>query len=60
MALHQDRPATRARSRDDLLRALVFAVLVIGLMAVATIVFGIQGAGPSLELVPDPAGAMPF
>ncbi len=59
MALHHVRPA-RARSRDDLLRVLVFAVLVIGLMAVATIVFGIQGTGPSLEFAPDPAGAMPF
>lgn len=59
MALH-DRPVTRAGSRDDLLRAFVFAVLVIVLMAVATVVFGVQISGPSLEIVPDPAGAMPF
>ena len=60
MALHHDRPVTRARSRDDLLRALVFAVLIIGLMALATLVFGVRVTGPSLEFAPDPAGAMPF
>ena len=60
MALHHDRPASRTRSHDDLLRALIFVVLIIGLMAAATVVFGVQISGPSLELVPDPAGAMPF
>jgi hypothetical protein len=60
MALHHDRHETRASTRDDLLRALAFAILVIGVMAVATLVFGAQITGPSLELVPDPAGAMPF
>ncbi|HET9520889.1 MAG TPA: hypothetical protein VFO73_07590 [Candidatus Limnocylindrales bacterium] len=60
MALHHDRHGARARPRDDLLRAVVFAVLVIGLMVVATLIFGINVPGPSLEFAPDPAGAMPF
>jgi hypothetical protein len=31
---------------------------VIGLMVVANVIFGLHGNGPSLEIVPDPAGGL--
>jgi hypothetical protein len=60
MALHHDRSDSRTASRDDLIRALVLAAAVIVLMAIATVIFGVDLTGPSLEFAPDPAGAMPF
>jgi hypothetical protein len=58
MALHR---LTDAGSDHELLRALVIVVAVVALMLVATAVLGVQGAGPSYEIAPDPAGVfLPF
>ena len=42
--------------------ALVIAIAVIAMMALATVVLGIQGTGPLYDIVPDPAGlsGLPF
>jgi len=58
MALHN---LTDAGSDHELIRALVIVVAIVALMLVATAAFGVQGAGPSYEIVSDPAGVeLPF
>jgi hypothetical protein len=58
MALHQRTLGQMAVSHQDLLRILLIVAAVIVLMLVATTVFGVQQAGPSYEIVPDPAGVL--
>ena len=61
MALHQGSFSQRAVSTQDLVRAVLIVAVVIALMLVATAVLGVQGTGPSYEIVPDPAGvSLPF
>jgi len=61
MALQHPQHGTRIVADHDLIRAFVLVVAVIGLMLLATAVFGVQGQGPSYEIAPDPAGlAIPF
>lgn len=61
MALHQGSFDYQAVSRQDVVRAVVIFAVVIALMLVATAVLGMQGTGPSYEIVPDPAGvSLPF
>ena len=60
MSLHQSTLGQRIAPYEDLLRALLIVVAVIAVMLVATVVFGVARTGPSIEIVPDPAGALPF
>jgi hypothetical protein len=61
MALHKLTGTRDAGSDHELIRALVIVVAIVAFMLVATAVFGVQGAGPSYEIVSDPAGVeLPF
>lgn len=44
----------------DLLRVVLIVAAVIALMLVLTWVLGVARFGPSYEIVPDPAGLLPF
>lgn len=45
----------------DLLRVLLIAVAAIVVIVAMTVVFGLAGTGPSLQIIPDPAGVgLPF
>lgn len=44
----------------DLLRAVVTVAVVLALILVLTWVVGVARGGPSYEIVPDPAGLLPF
>ena len=62
MALGSTAHRQRATSYQDLVRVLLIIVAVIALMLVLTALFGVHHAGPSYEIVPDPAAAigLPF
>ena len=61
MALHQSTHEERAGSYQSLLWVLVIIAAAIAVLLVVTAIMGVQGTGPSLELVPDPAGvSLPF
>jgi hypothetical protein len=60
MAAPQPTLQHRAPSREDLVRALVAVIAVVAVMAILTAAFGVTQSGPSYELIPDPAGALPF
>ena len=60
MALHPSMLAKRISSSTDLMPALLIAVVVIAALLVATAVFGVRLTGPSYDIVPDPAGTLPF
>jgi hypothetical protein len=60
MALQQTSLAKRVASSRELFRVLLILVAVIALMLVATLAFGVNHPGPAYEIVPDPAGALPF
>ena len=47
-------------SSFDLVRVVLIVVAVIALMLVLTWVVGTARGGPSYEIVPDPAGLLPF
>jgi len=42
-------------TRRDLVRVAVFLAVVIGMMLVATAIFGMGQTGPLYDIVPDPA-----
>ena len=44
----------------DLLRVVLIVAVVVALMLVLTWVVGVARGGPSYEIVPDPAGLLPF
>ena len=59
MALQRTRG--RWAAADDLIRALLVIAIVIAFMLVMTLIFGVHTAGPSYDIVPDPAGGLlPF
>ena len=59
MALQLARDRWTAAS--GLARALLLVVVMVALMLVLTLVFGMHVAGPSYDIVPDPAGVgLPF
>ena len=60
MAAPQPNLLQREWSRQELLRALAILVAVLVVMAVLTAVFGFNHTGPGYQLIPDPAGALPF
>jgi hypothetical protein len=53
MALQQ---TTVEHRSEDLLRAVLLIAVTVALLVVATAILGMSGSGPSLEIVPDPAG----
>lgn len=58
MALQRTTLGQRAVSYPDLVRVLVIVAAVIVLMLLLTAVFGVQQAGPSYQIVPDPASGL--
>jgi hypothetical protein len=61
MALHNLTNVRDAAADHELIRAFVIVIAIVALMLIATAVFGVQGAGPSYEIVSDPAGVeLPF
>ena len=60
MALHLTHPGSFSASHPIVWSALLAVILIAAIIAL-TALFGFGGSGPSLELVPDPAGTMlPF
>lgn len=59
MALH---PLTleRTAALQDILFSVVIVIAAIAAMVIATVVFGWNGDGPTLQLTTDPLGAIPF
>lgn len=61
MAHVQHVPGRRVASSTESVRLLLVVAVAIAVMLAANAVFGVSGAGPSLEIVPDPAGlSIPF
>ena len=62
MALQSTAYRQQAASYQDLVRVLLVIVAVVALMLVLTAILGVHQAGPSYEIVPDPAAAvgLPF
>lgn len=60
MALSHPTLVQRVASHQDGIRVLAMLVAVLAAMAVLTVVFGVTHPGPSYEIIPDPAGALPF
>jgi len=58
MALQHSTLRQRVTSNQGLVRALLIVAAVIVLMLVLTVVFGVQQAGPSYQIVPDPASGL--
>ena len=59
MALNPSSLGSVSETHPIVVSALLAAV-VVAAMLVLTAVLGIQGSGPSLDIVPDPAGLLPF
>ena len=51
-----------ARSSGNLVRALIVAAAIVVAMLALNVIFGVQQAGPSYDLMPDPASlsGLPF
>lgn len=61
MALHPTSLRQQVASYRDLVSVLLVVAAVIVLTLALTAILGVQQPGPSLELVPDPAGlGLPF
>ena len=56
MALHQSTLGHSAASYQGLLIAVLIVVAVVAAMLIVTAIFGVRLAGPSYDIVPDPAG----
>ena len=50
----------RPAIRSDWVRVLLMLVAALAAMAVLTVIFGVTHPGPAYDLLPDPAGALPF
>ena len=55
MALQRLAPGTH-----PVLFIVLFIAVALLAMAALTAMFGVQAVGPSYQIVPDPAGALPF
>ena len=51
---------SRTITSHPFLLALAVAAAIFGLMLVLTAVVGVDVTGPGYEIVPDPAGSLPF
>ncbi len=47
-------------SSHPLMLALAVSAVILGVMLALTIIFGVDATGPGYQIVPDPAGTMPF
>lgn len=50
----------RIMAHEGLVRVGLVLAAVIVLMLVMTVAFGVHLSGPSFQIVPDPAGTLPF
>lgn len=50
----------RVSTHRDALRSLAVLVAVLAAIVLLTALFGVSETGPAYDLVPDPAGALPF
>ena len=50
----------RVSTHHDALRAIAFLAAVLAVAVLLTVVFGVDLTPPGYEIVPDPAGALPF
>jgi hypothetical protein len=54
-------PATRTHvTSTDVLRVVLIIAALIAVMAVLTLIFGVNSAAPSYQIGPDPAQFLPF
>lgn len=60
MTLQQSPVAPATETSHPLLRVVLLAALVIAAVIAVTAIVGVAGAGPSMDLVADPAGILPF
>jgi fructose-specific phosphotransferase system IIC component len=60
MAQQTTKIIERVSTDHDALRVLAILAAVLAVAAVLTVVFGVDVSAPAYELVPDPAGALPF
>jgi hypothetical protein len=56
MALQRTALGERIASHRELISVLIVIALGIALMFAANAIFGLHGAGPAYDIVPDPAG----
>lgn len=60
MALHRPRLAIRGGSSHKYVDRLALLLAVLLLLAALGMAFGLPGVSPTFEIVPDPAGPLPF
>jgi len=51
---------TEGHRAQDILRVVLIIAAALAVLLVATVIFPLQGSGPSLEITADPAGVLPF
>lgn len=60
MAQQMTNVVERVSTEHYALRALAILAAVLAVAAVLTVVFGVDLTAPAYEIVPDPAGTLPF
>ena len=50
----------RTAGSHPLMLAVAVAAVILVVMLALTVIFGVDVTGPGYEIVPDPAGTMPF
>jgi len=50
----------QAASSHPLMLALAVVAVILGVMLALTVIVGVDVTGPGYQIVPDPAGTMPF
>lgn len=60
MALNQPTPVGRVLSYGTLVRVLFIVVATIIVVAALNMAFGLPSMGPTFQIVPDPAGPLPY
>lgn len=60
MALKQAVQPHRASTLETVIRVLAIVAAVLIAFIVLTTAFGFPGGAPSIEILPDPAGPLPF
>ena len=60
MTLDRTPVATTAPASHPLVRVLIVAAVLIVALLALTALIGVAGSGPSLDIVSDPAGVLPF
>lgn len=59
MALQHQTLVQRVTSHE-ILTPVLLMIAIVAVMLLATAILGVRLTGPSYELVPDPAGVLPF